>query len=281
MLCKKPFVKKGAQFGCGQCLPCRINRRRLWTHRIMLEASVHAKASFVTLTYSPENLPPGGTLVPRDLQLFLKRVRKRADVRFFGVGEYGDLSGRPHYHLALFGIAPEEHEVFVAPSWQAGFSYSGTLTCDSAQYIAGYVTKKMTSKDDVRLNGRHPEFARMSLRPGIGALAVPSIADACSTPAVGQSMSRSGDVPDVLRHGARIYPLGRYLRDKLRSRLGIEASDTGVKTFARSKKMQAMRAAYASREEEKPFAVIMEEKRLQKIRSLETRSKLYKKKESL
>ena len=64
MLCRKPFSKKGAQFGCGQCMACRINRRRIWTHRIMLEALVSPSASFLTLTYNKENLPDGGTLAP-------------------------------------------------------------------------------------------------------------------------------------------------------------------------------------------------------------------------
>ena len=96
-------------YGCGQCLPCRINKKRVWTHRIMLESSLHTDNAFVTLTYSDENLPKDGSLVPRHVQLFLKKVRKEiepARLRFFCVGEYGDRTQRPHYHVALFGYPP-------------------------------------------------------------------------------------------------------------------------------------------------------------------------------
>lgn len=37
----------------------------------MHEASLHEDSIFVTLTYRPDALPDGGTLVKRDLQLFL------------------------------------------------------------------------------------------------------------------------------------------------------------------------------------------------------------------
>ena len=54
------------------------------------------------------------TLVKRDLQLFLKRLRKKLvktygkdkkfRIRFIGCGEYGGTFGRPHYHLVIFGM---------------------------------------------------------------------------------------------------------------------------------------------------------------------------------
>lgn len=75
MLCKNPYMKGVLAFGCGQCNPCRINRRRLWTHRIMLESLKHGDSSFVTLTY--ETLPSDGSLVPKDLQNFMKYLRMR------------------------------------------------------------------------------------------------------------------------------------------------------------------------------------------------------------
>lgn len=187
----------------------------------MLESFKHSANGFVTLTYDDGHLPELGTLVPRHLQLFLKRLRRALParpLRFFGVGEYGETSQRPHYHLATFGLGPEDAPV-VQNAWGYGFTFVGDLTNDSAQYVAGYVTKKMTHPESSctelcthpKLSGRHPEFARMSLRPGVGASAVTDIWQAYAP-----HLSRLGDVPQTLSHGKKELPLGRYLRRKLR-----------------------------------------------------------------
>lgn len=227
MICKKPYTMGGNAFGCGQCLPCRINRRRVWSHRITLEASLHEYSSFVTLTYSPEFLPAGATLVPEDITKFLKRLRKSIaphKIRYFAVGEYGDKSERPHYHLALFGLGPLHAQV-IADAWSVnktpiGHIVVGDLNQYSAGYVAGYVTKKMTSFDDERLNGRHPEFARMSTSPGLGADAMQEVANVLFTRAGCTSLANTGDVPAVLHSNGKFLPLGRYLRSKIREKIG-------------------------------------------------------------
>ena len=91
---------------CGQCIGCRLERSRQWAVRCMHEASLHDENSFLTLTYSDENLPPGGSLHLPDFQNFMKRLRKSIApkrVRFYHCGEYGDILSRPHYHALLFG----------------------------------------------------------------------------------------------------------------------------------------------------------------------------------
>lgn len=250
MLCKKPYVQGSTPFGCGQCQPCRYNRRRLWSHRIFLETLSHKYCSFVTLTYSKEFLPSTGTLEKRDLQLFLKRLRKCVNkIRFFGVGEYGDLSARPHYHLAIFGMPgcarfkevgqSVERSKCDCPScflirreWGMGRTDNAHLTRESAQYLAGYVTKKLTSENDFRLwRGicrRQPEFARMSNRPGIGALSVAVIAEQMNTDAGIDYFNLHGDVPDILQHGRKKWPLGRYLRSKIRGYMGLPDTKSPV-----------------------------------------------------
>lgn len=200
----------------------------------MLESLTHSDNAFVTLTYAEDQVPVGGSLIPRHLQLFLKRLRNEvypSKIRYFGCGEYGDKTERPHYHLALFGYPGCVHgrsryvtarglrasccstcDVLLR-SWEKGVIFSGSLTAEAAAYVSGYVTKKMTGKDDARLNGRHPEFARMSLRPGIGFNAMTEVARAIVS-------LNLNDVPSSLRHGTRLMPLGRYLRRKLRERIG-------------------------------------------------------------
>lgn len=237
-LCLNPYIQGSAAYDCGQCLPCRTKRRRLWSHRLMLEALDHPASAFVTLTYSAENLPEGGSLVPLDLQLFLKRFRETISpqrVRFYAVGEYGDESDRPHYHIALYGYGPcrfgrsRYSKLYsdccdicdtIRDTWGLGHIYVGELEIKSAMYVAGYMLKKMTNSDDPRLNGRHPEFARMSLRPGIGAWAMDEVAHSLLTYKLDEKLV---DVPTSLRHGNKLMPLGRYLRRRLRERIGRDA----------------------------------------------------------
>lgn len=226
MLCTRPFVRGITAFACGQCVPCRINRRRLWTHRMLLEAHTHAESAFVTLTYDEAHYPADGSLVPEDLKLWLKRLRQAIwpiRFRYYAVGEYGGQTWRPHYHAALFGILPDE--TLVSSTWTKGYTMVGPLSPQSMAYVAGYVTKKMTRRDDSRLSGRVPEFARMSLRPGIGAPAMVSVARVLQTKHGAQLVSQLADVPTTLAHGKQLMPLGRYLKTRLCAEAGIEVPD--------------------------------------------------------
>lgn len=225
MLCKFPFRQGVAEYRCGRCMPCRIMRRTLWANRLMLEYQLHESASFITLTYSQEHYPKGGTLVPRDLQLFLKRVREYVSplrLRFFAVGEYGDQTWRPHYHLIVFGRLSKE---LCEKAWPFGWVQFGTVTSGSCLYVTKYAIKRMTAPDDPRLRGRYPEFVRMSLKPGIGADAVPVIAEAVKSKG-GAYVREHGDVPSMLRSDGKLRPLGRYLQRKLREACGYDAAQS-------------------------------------------------------
>lgn len=245
MLCRHPYIKDGMPFPCGNCMPCRVLRKRHWTHRIILEAAGHKDNAFITLTYSDEYLPRledgRGTLVPEDVRKFLNRLRTNyarstglTGIRFFAVGEYGDKTQRPHYHLALFNYPacwrysgshfdPDTGSCcrqcdFLLKNWGLGHVHSGRLSVKSAAYIAHYTTKKMTHEDDVRLNGRAPEFARQSNRPyGIGAGAMFDVASELLKFNLDKSLI---DVPHTLRHGEKEWPLAPYLRRKLRKLIG-------------------------------------------------------------
>lgn len=201
----------------------------------MNEAQLHKTSSFITLTYSDETLnarrttweptvpytPPSreerksrrknttartrephahaDTLSIRDVQLFLKRLRKdlttrkqSTRVRYYLVGEYGGQTGRPHYHIALFGEDFSDDRAIWRTSgkytcyrssrletlWPHGNSEIGELTEESAVYTAGYIIDKMNGKKAMEHYRRDlpngttiwitPEFAIMSRRPGIG-----------------------------------------------------------------------------------------------------------------
>lgn len=230
MLCRQPYMVSGSiPVGCGQCMPCRINRRRLWSWRMYLESLCHDESSFVTLTYDDAHLPPGGTLQPVDFKNWLKRFRQALAprrLRFYGVGEYGDQTWRPHYHAILFGVGvfdlPLVERTWSDADGPIGMVHLGECSEATCQYVAGYVTKKMTRPDDPRLNGLHPEFSRSSNRPGIGAPAMVVIADRLHTDAgLDEMILRDGDVPHRLQVGRRSIPLGRYLRERLRVHMGM------------------------------------------------------------
>lgn len=191
---------------------------------MVLESMKHASSLFVTLTYSEEHLPPKSSLVPIHMTLWIKRLRKVLSpikFRYYLVGEYGEQTQRPHYHAALFGLDIDSISLIEA-SWSYGNVHFGDLTENSAAYVAGYITKKIIRKEEYENGGRIKEFARMSLRPGIGALAVDEIAKSFENPHVKKLIADLGDVPSVLFHGKKSMPLGRYLRGKIRETLQVE-----------------------------------------------------------
>lgn len=234
MLCLKPYRIGITEFGCGRCDPCLINRKRLWTARMMLESYQHEASCFATFTFDEDHFPVDGSLSIRDYQLLLKRLRARVGkFRYYLVGEYGDVNWRPHYHAAIFGYRPPDHvnpdrrrivcHCAVCESWGLGNVYIGDLTPESAGYIVGYILKRMTNTKilDPRLKGRYPEFARMSLKPGIGAASVDVIADFLTSEHGSKVVLENSDVSGTVRLGGRIFPLGRYLKGLLREAIGM------------------------------------------------------------
>lgn len=225
----------------------------------MLEASQHPFNSFWTLTYSDDTIPLTidglQTLRRKDLTDFVKRLREDYSplkLRYFNVGEYGDSSERPHYHLALFNYpsCSRGHSQFnrranccsvcerVLRIWGKGIVHSGQLEDNSAAYIAGYVTKKLTSAQDPRLKGREKEFGSMSLKPGIGAGFMDEVA---STLLEHQLDRVINDVPNQLAHSGRPRPLGRYLTRRLRERIGMAPEPPQATLRENQERLQPMR----------------------------------------
>jgi len=292
VICKKPYSISGMQVACRKCHPCLFNRRRIWVHRLLLEQAKSADSCFITLTYDDDHLPEGGSLVPKDFCDYLKRLRRAVEplkIRFYGVGEYGEKSERPHYHAALFGLGVE-FAPLIDQSWKKGFTHVGDLTKDSAAYIAGYVVKKMTLPDDVRLKGRYPEFSRMSRNPGIGRSAVDDIADTLTSDFGVDYLKNHGNIPISLKHGGKDMPLGPYMRKKIREHVGMEETvetpfgprvKNETKTFDSWKAMQIVRFKIKEIEEnpkykgENPYKVLKAQNS-QRALQLETRSKIKK-----
>lgn len=185
-------IKTRLTLPCGQCQGCRLERSRQWATRCIHEAKMHKQNCFITLTYNDENYQYD--LIYRHFQKFLKRLRKKyGNVRYYMAGEYGENTGRPHFHACLFGIDFDDKKLFrQLPSgsilytskkledlWPFGYSTIGDVTFESAAYVARYVMKKVTGPNadnhyqaicpaTGELRPIKPEFNRMSLKPGIG-----------------------------------------------------------------------------------------------------------------
>lgn len=166
-------------------------------------------------------------------------------MRFFVCGEYGEQLTRPHYHACLFGYDPPDKRPIrllassykswrsdeLSRLWPLGHVHIGELNVLSAGYAARYCLKKVTgppSKDhysrldaDGVVHQLVPEFARMSLRPGIAA----------------EWFARfSSDVTtgDYVVHDGRKFGVPRYY-DRL-----LERSDPDL--LARNKESREVRA---------------------------------------
>ena len=193
------FSKRGAeramQVACGQCMGCRIDRSRAWAVRCVHESQKSEENCFLTLTYSPEHLPHGGTLVKKHFQDFIKRLRKSLGskkISFFHCGEYGERLSRPHYHALIFGHdfpdkkpwkkSHDESQLWTSPTleklWQKGFCAIGAVTYETAAYCSSYILKKITGDlaeshyrrvlETGEIINLQPEYITMSLRPAIG-----------------------------------------------------------------------------------------------------------------
>ena len=199
---------------CGRCMGCRLKTIYEWGARCAHEAQYQWEfndmpSSFITLTYDDAHLPIDGSLVPEHLQNFHKSLRRRIEphkYRHYSCGEYGSQCikhqikdcpscgsiQRPHYHALIFGWAfPDRHQCgdrdglpvyesqLLNEVWEKGLHEIGSVTFESATYVAGYVTKKIVGKDSHEHYTRYcplrdnwynvePEFHHMSTKPGLG-----------------------------------------------------------------------------------------------------------------
>ncbi|AXH76111.1 MAG: replication initiator protein [Microviridae sp.] len=162
----------------------------------MHEVACHENNCWLTLTYDDSHLPANGSLHYPHFQSFMRAFRravKPITPRFFMCGEYGEQFSRPHYHACIFGYAFTDqvlhrstdtgNYIYSSPLlsklWPYGQATIGQLTRQSAGYTARYALKKVTGQaadshystvdDDGVITRRVPEFARMSLKPGLGA----------------------------------------------------------------------------------------------------------------
>lgn len=142
--------------------------------------------------------------------------------------------------------------------------------------MAGYVEKKMTRTDDLRLFGREPEFSRMSNRPGIGADFMHEVASELMRFNLEETQP---DVPSALRHGSKVMPLGRYLTRRLRTLVGKEETTPDAIKLQMETEVQDVRAAAFDNSES--FSAALKEARKGKALEFHTRNSIFKTRKTL
>lgn len=173
---------------CGKCLWCRLQAAKEKAIRCLHESKESEDNCFLTLTY--KNVPASGSYDMRDLQLFMKRLRfenRGKKIKSFGCAEYGDKFSRPHFHLLLFNHNFSDREYWRTSKndwspkrwrvdrsaalerlWPHGFSEIGSVTFESAGYVARYINKKVSGDKSVQhYDGKLPERA-VAVSQGIG-----------------------------------------------------------------------------------------------------------------
>lgn len=182
---------------CGKCPECCRDYYTAWATRGSRELACWDSSLFVTLTYDDDHLPPDGSLNKKDVQDFIKRLKKKFKsskenpIRQIYCGEYGEKTKRPHYHCILFNvdfpdkrkhyISPGSHQVFtsriLSELWGNGIAEFGFAEPGSVAYLFKYILKKKSRKEKLRplsierdgitYDVEH-EFIEASRNPGIG-----------------------------------------------------------------------------------------------------------------
>lgn len=194
------FIKPAYELPCGHCLGCRTDHAKEWSNRLIMEKQYHDSAFFVTLTYDDSHIPIvehldeetgeyyiNSSLVKRDAQLFVKRLRKAFPddkIRYYIAGEYGPQTARAHYHAIIFGLhlfdlqpfgrSETGNQYFISETmsriWNNGFVSVEPANEFTMRYVCAYVTTKigLHPNEEFEKKGIEPPFAIMSLKPGLG-----------------------------------------------------------------------------------------------------------------
>ena len=226
------------QLPCGKCIACRLTYAQEVSIRCVHESQMYQNNSFVTLTYSEENLS-SEKLVYKDFQDFSKRLRSKVlseylDTIYPGekektqknlwaqlpkeernkhnelikipilvTGEYGDIGKRPHFHALLFNWRPNDlvHKYC---------NFRGDKV-SSSKILDDLWGKGITELGDVTLQSANycARYALKKLMHGPdGSHNYQPISKRSSRHAIGASWIKKY-YPDVFNHGHVVLPDGK------------------------------------------------------------------------
>lgn len=171
---------------CNACFGCKRTKAAQYGARSVHEMSIHdVPACMLTLTF--EDAP--FSLEHRTFQLFAKNFRYhfKNKIRMLMCGEYGDQSGRAHFHAIVFGedFSGDRRLFKNTPSgklynssslsmlWPHGWSTVNNVSLASAMYVGGYCYKKLNTAQGepdrtYYRDGRRKEYIISSHSPALG-----------------------------------------------------------------------------------------------------------------
>lgn len=227
--------RDGFRFPCGQCLNCKINKRRIWQARLLLEAAAHEFSAFVTLTFRDTGVMP--ICRRSDVRNFIRRLGGSKEVRYFCAAEYGERTGRAHYHVHVFTNTQPLTDARIRTSWPFGNVDIGNVEPASLDYTLGYLLKDNRAKSPIwPVEDRYPPF-RMFSR-GIGRAAF-------------KELSAAGFLPREFRVFGKKWPIGRYFRQlALKEGVPVDAQASVKMEEFEAREMRAMLANPALTHEE-------------------------------
>ena len=165
-MCIAPIkLDDGTEVGCRECWQCRKRRVNDYVGRCIAESKFAKKTYAVTLTYGGDEGVNAVTLIYKDVQDFLKRLRKKYKCRYIVTGEYGSAKGRSHWHIILFfqDNWPEvtSNKRVDWKYWKHGFAYFQEPDRKGFEYCLKYVLKDQTSRQS-------DSHLAMSKKPPLG-----------------------------------------------------------------------------------------------------------------
>lgn len=198
-MCTNPrkIIKNGEEITvkCGKCFTCLKQRASDWTIKLINESKYYNECSFITLTFDNEKLyDRNGRAVKfganpnfiynirnsnEYFTKFMKRLRKKLEpkkIKYYKIGEYGDIGKRPHYHVIIFGenFSFDRKECEVSKTrktqyfsqtlediWACGRTRIQDCNAKNIAYICQYTQKKIKKYEKIEQgNGTLKEIDR-------------------------------------------------------------------------------------------------------------------------
>lgn len=194
---QRKIIKNGEEITvkCGKCFTCLKQRASDWTIKLINESKYYNECSFITLTFDNEKLyDRNGRAVKfganpnfiynirnsnEYFTKFMKRLRKKLEpkkIKYYKIGEYGDLGKRPHYHVIIFGenFSFDRKECEVSKTgktqyfsqtlediWACGRTRIQDCNAKNIAYICQYTQKKIKKYEKIEQgNGTLKEIDR-------------------------------------------------------------------------------------------------------------------------